>query len=245
MPKYKITIEYDGTGISGWQRQANSSSIQQFIEEAIEKFSKEKVTVHAAGRTDAGVHALGQVAHFKLTHEYPCSVVQRAINHFLKPNKIVVFDCHIVDDEFNARFSAKKRNYKYVVLNRFSPSVIDENRAWHIRHRLDIVKMQEAATFLIGNYDFTSFRAAHCQAQSPIKTIDGINIYQEEEKIYFTLRASSFLHHMVRNIVGSLVLVGMGKWEPEEMKKIIEAKDRTKAGPKAPAHGLYFTKVEY
>ncbi len=245
MPRYKITIEYDGTGTAGWQRQANGSSIQQFIEEAIEQFSKEKVFVYASGRTDAGVHALGQVAHFDLELEHPEYVVQRAVNHFLKPNKIILIDCQIVDNEFHARFSAKKRNYKYVITNRSTPSVLDLNRTWHIRQKLDIDKMQEAANFLIGSHDFTSFRALHCQAQSPVKTIDEIKIYSEGEKIFFTLRATSFLYHMVRNIVGSLVLVGLGKWQPEDIKIALEARDRGKAGPTAPACGLYFTKVEY
>ena len=245
MPKYKITIEYDGTNIAGWQRQVNGPSIQQFLEEAIEKFSKEQVIVYAAGRTDAGVHATGQVAHFALTNEYPSHIAQRAINHFLRPNKVVIIDCQIADDEFHARFSAKKRNYKYIILNRFSPSVLDKNKAWHIHKKLDLDKMQEAAKFLIGTHDFTSFRALHCQAKSPVKTIDDITIYNEGEKIIFTLRATSFLHHMVRNIVGSLVFVGIGKWQPEDLRIALEAQNRSKAGPTAPACGLYFTKVEY
>ena len=245
MPKYKITIEYDGSNISGWQRQSNAPSIQQFLEEAIEKFSKEKITVHAAGRTDAGVHALEQVAHFELAAEHPSTVVQRAVNHFLKPNLIIILSCEIVDSDFHARFSAKKRNYKYIITNRAMPSVLEKNRTWHIHHTLNVEKMQEAALFLIGNHDFTSFRALHCQAASPVKTIDEIKIYQEGEKIFFTLRATSFLHHMVRNIVGSLVMVGLEKWQAEDIKTALEAKDRSKAGPTAPACGLYFTKVEY
>jgi tRNA pseudouridine38-40 synthase len=245
MPKYKITIEYDGTEISGWQRQGNAPSIQQFIEEAIESFSKEKVIVYAAGRTDAGVHALGQVAHFELEKDFPDYVVKRAINHFLKPNKIIILHCEIAESEFHARFSAKKRNYRYVILNRSSPSVLEANRAWHIHEKLDLVKLQEAANLLIGKHDFSSFRATHCQAQSPIKTLDEIKIYQEADKVIFTLRATSFLHHMVRNIVGTLILVGLGKWKVEDIKKALEAKKRAQAGPTAPAHGLYFTKVEY
>lgn len=245
MPKYKIIIEYDGSTTCGWQRQENGPSIQQFIEEAIEIFAKEKVTVHAAGRTDAGVHALGQVAHFDLKEEYPAEIVQRAVNHFLKPNPIIIIECNITENDFHARFSAKKRNYKYVIINRRAPSVIEINRAWHIHKKLDVGKMQEAAKFLIGYHDFTSFRALHCQAASPLKTIDEINIYQEDNKIFFTLRATSFLHHMVRNIVGSLAQVGMNKWKIEDIKTALEAKDRSKAGPTAPAHGLYFTKVEY
>ncbi len=245
MPKYKITIEYDGTGIYGWQRQAEGPSVQQFIEEAIEKFSKEKVNIYVAGRTDAGVHALGQVAHFELKDEYPEYVVQRSINHFLKPNRIIILDCQKVDNEFHARFSAKKRNYKYIIINRSVPSVLDVNRAWHIRSKLDVEKMQEAANHLVGMHDFTSFRAANCQAKSPVKQIDEIKIYREGERIIFNLRASSFLYHMVRNIVGSLQMVGLGQWNVDDIKLVLELKDRSKAGVTAPPHGLYFTKVEY
>jgi len=158
---------------------------------------------------------------------------------------VIIVSCEEVGQEFHARFSAKKRYYKYIVLNRFAPSVIEENRAWHIRHPLDLENMQKAAKFLEGNHDFTSFRAVHCQALSPVKTIDEIKIYQKEGKIFFELKATSFLHHMVRNIVGSLVMVGWGKMQVEEIETILNAKDRAKAGPTAPAHGLYFTKVEY
>jgi tRNA pseudouridine38-40 synthase len=245
MPKYKITIEYDGTGIYGWQRQAEGPSVQKFIEEAIEKFSKEKVNIYVAGRTDAGVHALGQVAHFELEEEYPEYIIQRSINHFLKPNKIIILECEKADSEFHARFSAQKRNYKYIIINRPMPSVLDVKRAWHIRQSLDVDKMQEAANYLVGMHDFTSFRAANCQAKSPVKQIDEIKIYKDGERIIFTLRAPSFLYHMVRNIVGSLQLVGLGQWKPEEIKTVLEAKDRSKAGVTAPPHGLYFTKVEY
>jgi len=245
MPRYKIIIEYDGSGISGWQRQTNSNSVQQFIEEAIEKFSQEKVIIHAAGRTDAGVHALGQVAHFDLEKDYPSDVVKRAINHFLRPNKVIILNCQVIDNEFNARFSAIKRHYRYVILNRKSPSVLEVNKVWHVHEDLDIEKLQIAANLLIGQHDFTSFRATHCQAQSPIKTLDEIKIYREGEKVIFTLKARSFLHHMVRNIVGSLVLVGVGKWQVEDITKALQAKNRRSAGPTAPACGLYFVQVDY
>lgn len=245
MPRYKIKIEYDGSNISGWQRQANASSIQQFIEEAIESFSKERVSIYGAGRTDAGVHAYEQVAHFDLTQEFHPHVVRRAINHFLKPNKIIILDCSIADNDFHARFSAKRRHYLYFILNRQSPSVLDHYRSWHIHDSLDIERMQLAANILIGKHDFTSFRATHCQSNSPIKTIDEIKIFKEGDKIIFSLKAMSFLHHMVRNIIGSLALVGKRKWEVEDFRKALEAKSRDAAGPTAPAHGLYFTKIEY
>lgn len=245
MPRYKITIEYDGTGISGWQSQANGNSIQQFLELAIATFTKEKVMVHGSGRTDAGVHALAQVAHFDLKKDYPTHVVQRAINHFLKPNKVIVTNCEIVDDEFHARFSAKRRLYQYVVLSRSAPSLLFENKVWHVKEKLDIKRMQAAADLLIGQHDFSSFRATHCQALSPIKTVEEIKIIQEGDKILFNLKAPSFLHHMVRNIVGTLVLVGKGKWRIEDIKKALDAKDRKAGGPTAPAQGLYFVRVEY
>ncbi len=245
MPRYKVIIEYDGSGIFGWQRQVSGNSVQQFIEEAIKKFSKEKTIVYAAGRTDAGVHALGQVAHFDLEKYHSSDVVQRAINHFLRPNKIIILNCQIVDNEFSSRFSATKRHYRYVILNRQCPSVVEENKVWHVYENLDVKKMQIAANLLVGIHDFTSFRSSHCQAQSPIKTLDEIKIYQEGEKIIFTLKARSFLHHMVRNIVGSLVLVGKGKWTVNDVADALHARNRCNAGPTAPACGLYFTQVDY
>lgn len=245
MPRYKITTEYEGTGISGWQFQNNGNSIQQYLEEAILKFSKEQVTVHGSGRTDAGVHALAQIAHFDLEKEYQVHVIQRGINHFLKPNKIIIINCEIVDNEFHARFSAKKRHYQYIVLNRLVPSVLLENKAWHVKEKLDVNKMQEAANLLLGLHDFTSFRATHCQALSPVKTIDEIKIESQDDKIIFYLKAPSFLHHMVRNIVGTLVLVGKGKWQVQDVAKALAAKDRKASGPTAPAQGLYFVKVQY
>jgi tRNA pseudouridine38-40 synthase len=185
------------------------------------------------------------VAHFDLERSYSLKEVQGAINYFLKPNKIIIIGCEEVNKDFHARFSSLKRHYQYVVLNRKAASVLDENRSWHIRDELNIKNMQMAAKHLLGKHDFTSFRAVHCQAKSPIKTIDEIEIFKEGEKIFFNLKATSFLHHMVRNIVGSLVLVGQGKWQPDDIEKVLEAKDRSKAGATAPACGLYFVKVDY
>ena len=245
MPRYKIIIEYDGTSLAGWQRQEHNPSVQQFIEQAIKKFSSELVIVHGAGRTDAGVHALGQVAHFDLNKNYSIKEVMGAINHHLKPNKIIITNCLEVTSDFHSRFSAKKRYYRYEILNRDSHCIFDINRAWHIREKLSISKMQKAAKILLGEHDFTSFRASKCQAKSAIKTIDQITISKKNDKIIFNLKATSFLHHMVRNIVGSLVLVGMHKWEIEDIKIALAEKDRSKAGPTAPACGLYFLKVDY
>lgn len=245
MPRYKIIIEYDGTGLAGWQRQNHDPSVQQYIEQAIKNFSREDVVVHGAGRTDAGVHALGQVAHFDLNKNYPVKEVKGAINYNLKPNKIIITDCVEVDPDFHSRFSAIKRYYRYDILNRDSHCIFDIDRAWHIRDELNILNMQKAANLLLGEHDFTSFRAAKCQAKSAIKTMDEINISKENDKIILNLKATSFLHHMVRNIVGSLALVGMNKWKIEDIKIVLEEKDRSKAGPTAPACGLYFLKVDY
>ena len=260
--RYKITIEYDGTNYNGWQKQEGEFSIQESLEKAIELFSNEKVEVFGAGRTDAGVHALGQVAHFDLSKEFQLFKVISAINFYLKyktlANAILsnfdknikiqdisVIDCEIVDENFHARFSAKKRFYRYRILNRREPTAIDFNRVWHIPTKLNFEKMQETLPFLIGKKDWSSFRDSECQAKSPIKTIDKVNLYKNENEIIFEIEAKSFMHHMVRNIVGTIVEVGLNKISIQDFQNIIDAKDRTKAGPTAPACGLYFLKVEY
>ncbi len=245
MPRYKLTMEYDGTATSGWQRQENAPSIQQHIEEAIFRFCGQRSLVYAAGRTDAGVHATGQVAHVDLAGNYPAETVQRAVNFHLKSMPVVILAAEQVEDSFHARFSAQKRAYTYRILNRPSPPVLSRNRVWHVKQPLDVEPMQKAASFLIGNHDFTSFRAVACQAQSPVKTLDSIIIERQGEEILFHLRAQSFLHHMVRNLVGTLKLVGIMKWAPEAVQTALEAKDRAAAGPTAPAQGLYLTGVEY
>lgn len=245
MTRYKITIEYDGINFAGWQRQSNAPSIQQCIEEAIEKFSRETPSIYGSGRTDAGVHAHAQVAHFDLEKEYTPQSIIGAINHFIKPHRIVITHCEITSNDFHARFSAKKRHYRYLILNRNAPSSLDANRSWHIRAKLNIEAMQLAADSIIGQHDFTSFRATHCQALSPIKTLDEIKIYQQDEQIIITIKARSFLYHMVRNIVGTLIPIGLGKLKIEEMSKILKSKDRKNAKVTAPAHGLYFSMVEY
>lgn len=245
MTRYKITIEYDGTDFSGWQRQHNASSVQEFIEQAIEKFTGQKTVLYCAGRTDAGVHALGQVAHFDLDGDsLQTNTVVNAINYHLRPKPIVILDCKIVTEDFHARFSAKKRFYEYRILNRHSSPALDEKRVWHIKYPLNVDLMQQAASYLIGQHDFSSFRASQCQAHSPIKTIEAIKI-AKSEYIIIEVEAISFLYHMVRNIVGTLVLAGMNKITPGEVKNILDACDRTKAGVTAPAAGLYFKKVLY
>lgn len=253
--RYKIIIEYDGTNYNGWQKQKDEFSIQESIEKAIQLFSGETVEVYGSGRTDAGVHALGQVAHFDLTKEYEPFKVVSAINFYLKyqtcakSNKnattqdIVILDCKIVDENFHARFSAKKRYYKYFILNRREPSAIN-NKSWHIYKELNFEKMKEALPLFTGKKDWTSLRDTECQAKSPIKTIDKVKLTQNSDEIIFEIEAKSFLHHMVRNIVGTLVEVGLNKITIEELNEIIEAKDRTKAGPTAPPQGLFFVLVQ-
>jgi tRNA pseudouridine38-40 synthase len=245
MPRYKLTIEYDGTRFSGFQRQSNAYSVQQAIEEAIAQLCVEEVTVFAAGRTDAGVHATGQVIHFDLEKIFPAEIVQRALNYYLKNKSVAIIKAEEVDENFHARFSAIERFYQYVIINRPAPLVLEANRAWHLREALNIEQMQQAANYLLGTHDFTSFRAQECQAHSPIKTINQINITDQNDHIIFHLNARSFLHHMVRNILGTLRFVGNGKWPAEIIPEILEAKDRAKAGPTAPPYGLYLTKINY
>ncbi|KIJ88919.1 tRNA pseudouridine(38-40) synthase TruA [Rickettsia asembonensis] len=245
MYRYKITIEYLGTDLAGWQRQAGVMSVQQILEEAIYKFSGEQIVLFGSGRTDAGVHAIGQVAHFDLLKHLEPHKIITAINYFVRPYAVAVWRCEIVPNNFHARFSATSRHYIYRIINRPYPSVIDLNRAWWISSPLDILAMQKAAAYLLGKHDFTSFRVSSCQSKSPIKTLTELNIVKEDEEIKLYLSAPSFLHHMVRNIVGSLVLVGKNVWQAEQIKDVLEAKDRKVAGPTAPASGLYFVKTEY
>ncbi len=241
--RYKITIEYLGTAFIGWQKQSNAISIQQTLEDSIYKFTNETVTVYGAGRTDAGVHALGQVAHFDLVkHMQPYKVMQ-AINYFVRSYNIGVIDCVIVKKDFHARFSALERHYVYKIINRPSQVIMDLNRAWWIRQLLDVEAMRRGASYLIGKHDFSSFRAKCCQAKSPIKTLSKVEITQKHEEIKIYFSAQSFLHHMVRNIVGVLVLVGRSVWNEGNIRKSLDAKER--AGIKAPAYGLYFLKVDY
>lgn len=243
--RYKVTVEYLGTAFVGWQKQSHAASVQQVLEDGIYKFSGERVIVYGAGRTDTGVHALGQVAHFDLIKYVDPYKVMQSINYFVRPYNVGIIDCVIVDQNFHARFSAKKRHYVYRIINRPGQVVIDLNRAWWIRQRLDVEGMNKAAGCLIGNHDFSSFRSKFCQAQSPIKTLSKLIITQKDEEIRFYFAAPSFLHNMVRNIVGSLVLVGRHIWSSDTIKKVLEVQRREAAGAKAPACGLYLIKVDY
>lgn len=245
MYRYKATIEYFGEGFAGFQRQENCISIQEMLERAIHLFSREVCCVFAAGRTDAGVHAFGQVIHFDLEKYYDSYTVVRAMNHFLRPARIAVTECELVSDEFHSRFSAKARHYIYKINNRPSDIVIDIGRVWHIKKPLDVDSMALASKYLLGRHDFTSFRASSCQSKSPIKTLSNIVVKKCADEIDIYVSAPSFLHHMVRNIVGTLSLVGLGKSDVEWVKTVLDSKSRTSAGPTAPAYGLYFLKVDY
>jgi tRNA pseudouridine38-40 synthase len=245
VPRFKAIIEYNGSGFVGWQRQATGPSIQQSIEEAIVKFCAEKVVVHGAGRTDAGVHALGQVAHFDLKKEATTATVRAAINFHLKPAPIVLVSVEEVSADFNARRSARHRVYLYRIVNRRAPLALDKGRAWHVTHRLDVPSMHEAAQVLVGKHDFTTFRASLCQARSPVKTLDRLDIVREGDEIRVHAEARSFLHHQVRNMVGTLKLVGQGKWSAADVRKALEARDRAAGGPTCPPDGLYLVKVGY
>ena len=245
MPRYKITIEYDGTPFAGWQVQANSPSVQAELARAIEDLSGQRIIPRGAGRTDAGVHARGQVAHFDLIREYPPATVQGALNFHLRPAPIAILDCEIVDEGFDARFSAKSRHYLYRICNRRAPLILDRHRAWQVAVSLNATAMQEAAQLLVGRHDFTTFRSSQCQAKSPLRTLDNLEVRRDGETITITTSARSFLHHQVRSMAGSLKLVGEGRWQPGDLGRVLQACDRTACGPVAPACGLYFMKVVY
>jgi tRNA pseudouridine38-40 synthase len=243
--RYRLTLEYDGTPFVGWQRQENGPSVQGALEAAIEKLSGERVTVTGAGRTDAGVHALGQVAHFDLVKTFEPGKVRDALNYHLRPDPVSVLEAGVTDEEFHARFSATARHYLFRILNRRSPPALEADKVWHVSPRLDAEVMHAAAQFLVGQHDFTTFRAAECQAQSPVKTLDRLDVSQRGEEIHIEASARSFLHHQIRSFAGTLKLVGEDKWQPREVKKALEARDRAACGPVAPPEGLYLVKVDY
>lgn len=245
MTRYRITLEYDGGDFVGWQRQANGPSVQAALEEAIRRFCGETVLVEGAGRTDAGVHATGQVAHFDLAKETTAETVMRAVNFHLKPAPVAVLAAEAVADDFHARFSATGRAYLYRIANRRAPLALERGRAWFVPQPLDAAAMHEAAQRLVGRHDFSSFRASECQAQSPVKTLDLLTVERVGEIIEVRAAARSFLHHQVRNFVGSLKLVGEGRWSADDLSAVLAARDRTAAGPTAPACGLYLTQVTY
>ena len=245
MPRYRLTLEYDGGPFSGWQRQENGPSVQAALEAAIFKLSGETLTVTGAGRTDAGVHALGQVAHFDLGKTFPPEKVRDALNFHLKPDPVAVLDAEEVPQDFHARFSAVARHYLYRIVCRRAPLVMDRGRAWHVMRTLDAEAMHTAAQTLVGHHDFTTFRASECQAKSPVKSLDKLSVRCALDEIVVEASARSFLHHQVRSIVGTLKLVGEGKWSARDVAKALAARDRAACGPVAPPDGLYLVRVDY
>ena len=245
MTRWKLVVEYDGGGFVGWQRQDNGPSVQQSLEQAVAKFCGEKAQVWGAGRTDAGVHALGQVAHVDIAKQATPRAVRDAINHHLKPLPVAVLSAEEADEGFNARISARERLYRYRIVNRRAPLAVERGHAWHVPYALDETAMHAAAQALVGRHDFTTFRASECQAKSPVKNLDELSVARMGEFIVVTARARSFLHHQVRNMVGSLALVGRGKWKRTDIEKALAAKDRAKGGPTAPPEGLYLVEVRY
>ena len=245
MPRYRLTLEYDGTGLVGWQRQASGLSVQEILETAVERFCGEAVRVHGAGRTDAGVHALAQVAHFDLRRETDPEEIHGALNHHVRPHAVSVLRVEPVPATFNARTSARSRHYRYRILNRRPPPALERGRVWHVGPPLDVAAMREGASHLLGKQDFTTFRDALCQAKSPVRTLDVLEVAGIGEEIVVEAQARSFLHHQVRNIVGTLKLVGLGKWSPLHVKRALEARDRRAGGPTAPAQGLCLVAVIY
>ncbi len=252
--RYKLTIEYKGTSYAGWQKQVDVPSIQQAIEEAIFKFTTQKIGLTVAGRTDAGVHARGQIAHFDLTplkREMNPYEMMKAINAHLLPQPISIIKVEPVHAQFHARFDAINKLYRYHILNRASFMTLEKDLMWHVKFPLDVETMREGAKHLLGHHDFTTFRDSECQAQSPMKTLDRLDIISQDydgcggQEIIFEVEGKSFLHHQVRNMVGTLSLVGRGKWKPEDIKTALEQKCRTKGGPTAPADGLYLVRIDY
>ena len=244
MHNYKIVIEYDGTNFVGWQQQENGQSIQSTLQEALFKLTGENISIFGAGRTDAGVHAYGQVASFNLNKKIEIDVIRDGLNQHLRPQPIAVQKAELVEDDFHARFSAKKRWYEYKIINRRPPLTIDVNRAWCVYKNLDIEKMKSESASFLGKHDLNAFRSAHCQSKNSIKTIDSISIRNKDEKIIFEISAKSFLHSQVRIMIGTLVDIAKGNIN-KTILDIINSKQREIAGQTAPAHGLYLKRIEY
>jgi tRNA pseudouridine38-40 synthase len=245
MPRYRLLIEYNGGPFQGWQAQENGPSVQGAIERAVKAFCGETVRLTAAGRTDTGVHATGQVAHVDLAKDWPAATVRDALNAHLRPDPVGVLEAQAVDEDFHARFSATGRRYLYRILNRRSPPVLDRGRVWHVRKPLDVEAMNAAAKVLVGRHDFTTFRDAGCQSKSPVKTLDLAEVEGDGEEVRLRFAARSFLHRQVRSMTGALVEAGLGKLTAEDLREILEAADRRRCPTVAPADGLYLTAVEY
>ncbi len=249
MPRYALRIEYDGRSFSGWQRQATAPSVQQVVEHALAQLEPEALTVAAAGRTDAGVHALGQVAHCDTARDWDPFRLSEALNHHLKPNPVAILACRQVEDDWHARHSAVERRYLYRIVIRRAPLVQHAGKAWRAIHSLDLDAMRRGAEHLLGKHDFTTFRSTMCQAKSPVKTLDEISFekrpYPGGHELRATFRARSFLHNQVRSIIGTLERVGAGAWADDDVKAALESRDRAACGPVAPPGGLYLDRVSY
>ena len=245
MPRYKLIIEYDGAPFSGWQVQADGLTVQGALTDAVAALSGERVLVQGAGRTDAGVHARGQVAHIDLAKDWDTGTVRDALNAHLRPHPIAVLSAERAADDFNARTSAIKRHYLYRIVNRRADLTVDLGHAWRVPRPLDAAAMQVAAQHLVGKHDFTTFRSTECQAKSPVKTLDRLDVERSGDIVLIAASARSFLHNQVRSMVGSLVLVGEGKWSPDDLARVLAARDRTACGPVAPPDGLYLVRVDY
>ena len=245
MPRYKLTIEYDGRPFAGWQRQDNAPSVQQTLEQAFQRFCGETVTVHGAGRTDSGVHAAGQVAHVTLAKARRPFQISEGMNAHLRPHPIAVLKAEEVSDAFEARFDAIKRHYVYRIINRRAPLTLERGQAWQVKKRLDADAMHEAAQLLVGRHDFSTFRDSQCQANSPLRTLDHITVTRTGDEICVGVSALSFLHRQVRSMVGSLEHVGSGKWTAQDLANALAAKDRARCGMVAPPDGLCLTQVDY
>jgi len=245
MPRYKLTIEYDGTPFFGWQSQKGGGAVQDVLEDAIEKLCATRLRVQAAGRTDAGVHALGQVAHLDLENAMRPDRLRDALNALMRPNPVAIVEAEEVPETFEARFSAIRRHYLYRIVNRRAPLTLDRGQAWLVNKPLDAEAMHEAAQVLVGTHDFTTFRSTLCQAKSPVKTMEELSVSRYGEDIEIIARSRSFLHNQVRSIVGSMKLVGEGKWTRRDLERALKAQDRTACGPVSPPDGLYLLKVDY
>ena len=245
MPRYRLTLEYDGSGYNGFQAQADQPTVQGAVETAITAFCGQTVRLAAAGRTDTGVHATGQVISFDLDKAWPASTVMNALNAHMVEEAVSVLDCGVVDDDWHARFSATGRRYLYRILNRPGRPALDRGRVWHVKQPLDVEAMQAAAQALVGLHDFTTFRDVNCQSKSPEKTLDVARVARVGDEVHLIFEARSFLHRQVRSMTGSLVQVGLGRWTPDDLKAALEARDRAACGPVAPSTGLYLTAVEY
>ena len=245
MTRFALTLEYDGRPFMGWQRQAHGPSVQQAIEVAALKITGETVSVHAAGRTDAGVHATGMRAHLDLAREITPFRLMEALNAVVRPAPVAILACEVVPDDWHARFSCLSRHYEYRILTRRAPLTFENGLAWRVPTRLAAEAMAEGAARLVGRHDFTTFRSAHCQADSPMRTLDRLDVVASGERISVFASARSFLHHQVRSMVGCLGLVGQGKWSPDDMQAALDARDRSQLGLNAPPDGLYFLRADY